>query len=127
MKEVSDKQYVILRANGSVITKHIDHVVASTSEARTEEAIPRDVGESEGAVDGYSKQVNVQVPQPELEIDKPAVERERVLYPDLKVTSNDMCRPDIEHNSVPSIVDRARPKRTTNPPDRLGYDKLGGQ
>ena len=82
---------------------------------------------SEGAVDRYNKQVNVQVPQPELEIDNPAVERERVLYPDLKVTSNDMCRPDIEHNSVPSIVDRARPKRTTNPPDRLGYDKLGGQ
>ena len=126
VKEVSDKQYVILRADGSVITKHIDHVVASTSEARTE-AIPRDVGESEGAVDRYNKQVNVQVPQPELEIDNPAVERERVLYPDLKVTSNDMCRPDIEHNSVPSIVDRARPKRTTNPPDRLGYDKLGGQ
>ena len=67
------------------------------------------------------------MPQPELKIDKPAVERERVLYPDLKVTSNDMCRPDIEHNSVPSIVDCARPKRTTNPPDRLGYDKLGGQ
>ena len=63
VEEVSDKQYVILRADGSVITKHIDHVVASTSEARTE-AIPRDVGESEGAVDRYNKQANVQVPQP---------------------------------------------------------------
>ena len=125
VKEVSDKQYVIVRADGSEITKHIDHIVASTSEARTEETIPRDVVEPERAIGRYNKQVNVQVPPPELELDKPAVESERVSYPDLKVTSGNSFRPDSEPNSIPS-VDRARPTRTTKPPDRLGYEKLGG-
>jgi transposase InsO family protein len=94
--EVSDKQYVITTREGNNVTKHIDHVVKSTS-------VPTDkLGEPEAAACAGNERQNVPL----------------VVEP--------MSTPVVEPESTiePSTV--ARPKRIVNPPDRLEYDKLGG-
>ena len=110
VREVSDKQYVIATDDGSDVTKHIDHVVKSTSVPAEESR------ESEHAAGrGYERQ-NVQ--------STPVIVENDQTRP-----SSSLSRPDSTLSKVPSngharLIDR--PKRVSKPPDRLEYDKLGG-
>ena len=110
VREVSDKQYVIATDDGSDVTKHIDHVVKSTS-VPAEEA-----RESEHAAGrGYERQ-NVQ--------STPVIVENDQTRPSSSLSRQDSTLSKVPSNGHARLIDR--PKRVSKPPDRLEYDKLGG-
>ena len=125
VKEVSDKQYVITRADGSVITKHIDHIRASTSPSP-------EVRGAEEVAGRHNERENVQSARPE-HLNKPIVECEPNQSSDSISyrSQNEQADPtpstsvSQELKSTPSVVN-ARPQRTSRPVERWGYTKLGG-
>ena len=105
VRSVSDKIYEIEGVNGSTTKKHIDHVVASTSEPAT-----------------TSTEQATEVRQsPE---DRGHVEAARSSS---QVFDNQIARPKQVSTPVelPSVPE-ARPKRIIKPPDKLSYERLGG-
>ena len=125
VKEVSDKQYIITKADGSVVKKHIDHIVASTSEPATVDKFLDKVVEAGKTIDGHNESGNIQIARPEQIRSRPTVEHEQA-NTDPSISTDTRSQPDNELSSRPSL-EFARPARTTRPPDRLGYDKLGGE
>ncbi len=111
VQEVSDKIYVIEAENGSIVRKHVDHVVKHHTEdplvtEPSQKVIDQKVvGTNEEAVSGTNAALDVQVPPPIAQSTLPRLNDKPVTSPET-------------HNS--------RPKRVSTQPDRWGYSKLGG-
>ena len=97
--ECSDKQYTIETVDGVIIRKHIDHVIASTSQPRDTE--PTDI------VTPVSEQMNVPTEQPQPIND---------INPPLPVTQSTPDTDNIPQNLLGSCS-----RRTIKKPERLGY------
>ena len=117
----SDKVYEIKGINGALVTKHIDHIVASTSrpdkpsKANTEEST-KVLAESEELAETECSS--------DLTLDKTVPRPKQESTPGLSNDPpSDFTQP--KHLSTENLVE-SRPKRTTKVPDRLNYDKKGG-
>ena len=122
VKETSDKLYIITTADGLVVRKHIDHIVASTGVPETKDPAAGEVRETEKAAYRHGERPNVQIARPEC-LSKPVVE------PVVDSNSSNNCEPSSSTSNAPKSVEieLARPKRMIKAPDRLSYEKLGGQ
>ena len=108
VRAVSDKVYDIYTEHGGSVRKHIDHVVANTTEATPEPV----------KLDREKVQSEPEVVRDELSRDQ-AVD----IVPDtIDIVPNEAAY----NNKVPTVVSSTRPKRTMSKPDRLEYNKLGG-
>lgn len=108
IKSVSDKVYELEGDSGSLIRKHIDHIVRCTTDPprNDNESNPNPVGQDR------SRPTDCTIQVPDAKIARPKHEstiEPRVSLPDLR-----------------SETPNTRPKREAQPPNRLGYDKLGG-
>ena len=131
--EVSDVQYGVTTESGSVVMKHIDHVVAYHS-GNVANPNQGNSGEWRGipeTADRHEFRENVQPARPSIDLSTPPVSCNNP-------TSTSITRkgsivldnaPKIKVNSEPALpkpVEHDRPKRESKMPDRLNYEKLGG-
>ena len=119
VRETSDKLYVIITESGSIVKKHIDHVVASTSVPATNagEKVTENSGIRLGLEARESGKETTSRADPSLEVQFARPMHAHVsTLPRTGVGSID-----------PSCIAMSRPKRVSRQPDRLGYEVLGGQ
>ena len=133
--ETSDVQYKISTENGSVVTKHIDHVVGY--QAGGTQKLPELESSEQGremnvSAGKYRSDENAQIPQPRDMIDQPN-KLDKLIPHNNNSSNNDSVNGKSKLTSntplakPPVTCDLNKPKRNVKPPDRLVYSKLGGQ
>ena len=119
----SDKVYEIEGVNGATVSKHIDHVVASTSQPAEQSTVHRDL-ERRGQAETVCS--NDQM----LDTLAARARPKRSSTPELDSSIVVPSQPNL-HDTWPKQVSNEpsadqRPTRLTKAPTRLNYDKLGG-
>ena len=112
VREVSDKQYMIMSEDGKQVTKHVDHVVPFKGQVNK--------GEEKSNVKPPVELSPKPIDQPiavDLSTEKGVVD----LSTDKEIVAS---TPSSSHaNDTPAII---RPRREPKPVVKLNYDKLGG-
>ena len=122
--DVSDKICMIKGDNGSSVSKHIDHVVLSTSEGKVTELSPKPASDNApnpaencGEPPGTGRSsvlIDSQIARP----------KQLSTQLDLDTLSIDNHKSDTQSSDGPAL--NTRPKRLSKPVERLTYEVLGG-
>ena len=115
VQSLEGSKIVLIAAGGSLVRKHIDHVVGRSSRESSQLTQP-----AQPNVVDYDQ-------NSKLKVEQPLIASEPEHSPSLSDSSlgqTSNTKAEIEHLNPPGTV--ARPKRSLIAPDRLNYDKLGG-